>query len=332
MAGEPVSAYQEKLSQRMTRWIKRHQVWSQIIALAVTVGIVALATWGIASRQNQLAEKQILFDELRGYDREIQVQLKTTAEELAKDVQFMSLLPPIQGIIDARNGAEENEGEDVWRGRLEMIYEGLLSANPDYLAITYSAMEGDEQGANLVRVERHLSDAVRVRKVPKSRLGTYADAELLMQTAASSPGDILLLIRGQQSTEAGRRQEIRLIATTPVYDEATGNLFGMVSIETNLLNRIVHFLDRVEQQTANIHITDAQGEIWVSDDPLTGVDITAREINVAELIPETAAFFEDETQKRQLNPEHGWIAGRVMLDPANRQINVGVVLELAGLE
>ena len=177
MAGEPISAHQEKLPQRIRRWVHRHQIWSQVIAASSTVLIVALVTLWISSRQNHLAERQILFDEMRGYDREIELQLKSTSQELAKDTRFMSMLPPIQGLIDARAGNKDGDSEEVWRGRLETIFEGLLRANPDYLAISYTAASDDEKGTNLVRVERHVTDIAYVRRVPASRLGQFADPE-----------------------------------------------------------------------------------------------------------------------------------------------------------
>ncbi len=329
MAGEPISAHQEKLPQRIRRWVHRHQIWSQVIAASLTVLIVALVTLWISSRQNQVAERQILFDEMRGYDREIELQLKSTAQELAKDARFMSMLPPIQGIIDARAGMKDGDSEEVWRGRLETIFEGLLRANPDYLAISYTMASDDEQGTDLVRVERHLTDVSYVRRVPESRLGSFADPEILKQAVLRSPGDILLTIRRQSNTDTSLLQDVRLFASTPVFDETTGDLFGFVTIETNLLGRIVQFLERVEQQTANIHITDSGGQVWVSDDPVTGVDITPRDRNVADVIPGAAAFFQNTEKRHQLNREEAWIAGKVSLDPANPQLKVGVVLQLA---
>ncbi len=328
MAGEPVSAYREKPRQRLTRWIRRHQILSQAIAASLTVAVVALATWGIASRQSRIAERQILFDEMRGYDREIELQLKFTAEQLAKDVRFMATLPPIQGLIDARNKLAENEGEDVWRARLEMIYEGILRANPDYLAITYTTTADAEQGLNLVRVERHVTDTAYVRRIPKSRLGEFGDPDLLKQTAAHSPGDILMMIHEEAPSESVKRQDVRLLAATPVYDQATGNFFGIVTIEINLLSQIAGFLDRLEQQTATIHLTDSQGNIWISDHPESGVEIKTQAADVTESIPSTAGFFKNPSQQRLANSNEGWIAVKVVLDPANPHQSVGIVLEL----
>ena len=187
MAGEPVSAYREKPSQRIARWIQHHRIWSQVIGGLLIVGIVALATLGIAARQSRLAAKQILFDEMRGYEREIEVQLKATAEDLAEDARFMSTLPPIQGIISAQAGAADSEGEDVWRQRLEVIFTGLLRANSDYLAVSYTAASDTEEGVDIVRIERSSSHASYVRSVPSSRLQPFGDKELLANTTALPP-------------------------------------------------------------------------------------------------------------------------------------------------
>jgi serine/threonine protein kinase len=100
MAGEPVSAHEESVSQRVTRWIRHHHLWSQIIAAVLIVGVVALATLAVAARQSRIAARQVLFDELDAYDHEIEVQLESTAVGLMQDARFMSTLPPIQGIIE----------------------------------------------------------------------------------------------------------------------------------------------------------------------------------------------------------------------------------------
>ena len=328
MAGEPVAAHREKPFQQAARWIQRHRFWSQVIAAILIVGVVALATLGIASSQSRLARQQILFDEMRGYEREIEVQLKTTAEELAKDARFMSTLPPIQAIINARRGPADGEGEDIWRSRLETIYEGLLRANPDYLAVSYTTATDNEEGVDVVRVERHSSDTAYVRRVPASRLGALGNAEVLKQTTALSPGDILLTIRGQSSSPDATRRGVRLVASTPVYDETQGSLFGLVAVETNLLSRIVQLLELVEQRTAGIYITDSDGNIWVSDDPEIGVDVKTREVSVAKIIPKTADFFSGTERHGRFDRSAKWIAGRVTLDPTNPQTTVGVVLKL----
>ena len=107
---------------------------------------------------------------------------------------------------------------------------------------------------------------------------------------------------------------MRLVASTPVFDQTTGELFGIVSIETDLLNQIVLFLERVEQSTASIYITDAAGQVWVSDDPEIGVDVKNREVNVTNFIPSASDFLANADQHRQVAQGEGWIANRITLD------------------
>ncbi len=327
MAGERVSAYREKTSQRIARWVQHHRLASQALAALVIIGIVALSTLAIATRQGREAARQVRFDELRGFDREIEVQLKSAAEELTKDARFMSTLPPIQALIAARAGTEGTESEEIWRGRLETIFEGLLRANPDYLAISYAQVDGDRSATDIVRVERHNSDSGYVRSVPLSRLTKLDDNALVGATTSLSPGEILLSIR-RDSQARNQVRGVDLAASTPVYDEATGELFGIVVVETDLLNRIVEFLDRVEQSTASIYITGAQGEVWVSDNPETGVVVKSGDVSVGQYIPQTAAFFKDAERHRELERDAGWLAAKLELDPANQETTVGVVLQL----
>ena len=87
---------------------------------------------------------------------EVEIQLREVARQLAKDARFISALPPVQGIVNARAGVDGDD-EDTWRGRLESIYTGLVRSNPDYLAMSFVVQ--NENGSNeVVRVERNPAD------------------------------------------------------------------------------------------------------------------------------------------------------------------------------
>jgi len=341
MAGEPVAAHRERPSQRLMRWIQHHRIWSQVIAASAIIGFVSLATLGIATHQGRIAERHILFDELRAYEREIEVQLTSTADDLAQDTQFMSTLPPIQGIMDARarSGAGEDanvgagtsgRGEDEvdWRGRLETIFEGFLRANPDYIAIAFTEASDAAEGRDVVRVERNFGVTAYVRRVPAGRLGSLADAELSQRVATLSPGDVAMVIRNDADSGNAARHGVRLIAATPVYDETTGSLFGIVLLESDLLRHVVQFLERIDQNTAEIFVTDASGVVWVREDAENGVDIPRRTVNVTSIIPDLSTFFSAEDEPRKLDEPAGWMAAKVQLDATNDASSVGVVLRL----
>ena len=337
IAGEPVSAQREKFGQRVKRWVRHHQVWSQVIAAILIITFVAASTLAVAYRQSRLAQQQREFDELSVYSNEVEVQLQTAAIESMHNTRFMSALPPIQAIIDARQSVQDagqddpptdsdkDEGEDVWQERLATIYAGLLQANPNYRSVYYAAIESD-QATPVVRVERHAGQMGFVRRVPSSRLEPLDDQELLAQITDLSPGDILLATRYQNKSAGKMRQEVSLLASTPVFDETTGKMFGLVTLEFDLLSRVVQVLERLEQSTAKILVTDAAGQAWVSDDPVAGITTMPGKID------STTAFGVSELfttqQHRIMEKNEGWVANRITLDPSNPQTTVWLILQL----
>ncbi|MCO8125500.1 serine/threonine protein kinase [Stieleria sp. TO1_6] len=339
MAGQPVSAHQETFVQRGRRWINNHSVLSQAIGGGLIVAAVTLVTLAIAARQNRLAANNAQFDRLATYDTEIKIQLQSTAVALIQNARFMSTLPPIQAIIDARGTqSSSGEGEPIWQERLETIFEGLLRANPNYLSASYTAVSA-EQTEDVVRVARRSSESGYIRRVPHSRLTTGQVEAFANNTIALSPGDVLLTAHrpaDDQRTDALQmgdqqtfRRTVRLTASTPVFDDQSGECFGMVVVETDFLSQIVQFLDRVGQSTATIMITDSNGQVWVSDDPSEGVEVKKRDLDVTTIIPELSPFLADFESRQIVNREQGWMANRITLDPANPQTVVSVVMKLS---
>ena len=339
IAGEPVSAQREKFGQRVKRWVRHHQVWSQVIAAILIITFVAASTSAVAYRQSRIAQHQREFDELSVYGNEVKVQLQTAAIESMHNTRFMSMLPPIQGIIDARQSVQDvgkddqatgdgaDEGEDVWQERLATIYAGLLRANPNYRSVYYAAFES-EKATPIVRVERHAGQMGFVRSLPASRLEPLDDYELVAQVAELSPGDILLTTRYQNKSAGKIRQEVSLLASTPVFDETTGKMFGLVTLEYDLLGRVVQVLERLEQSTAKILVTDSEGQAWVSDDPVAGITTMPGKIDSATERPGVSELFADTQQHRMMNKDEGWIANRITLDPSNPQTTVGLIVTL----
>ena len=334
MAGEPVSAQREKFVQRVQRWVRQNQLWSQVIAASLIIACVAASTLAVAFRQNHLAQKQRQFDELSVYSNEVEVQLQSTAIELMRNSRFMSTLPPIQAIVNAEEAegakaAEENagEGKEVWEERLATIYIGLLRANPNYRCVYYAAIDGD-QAKTVVRVERHAGVMAFVRQLPSNQLKSINDQDLLSQIGQLSPADVLLTTRFQNKQTGKTRQEVSLLASTPVFDETTGELFGFVTLEMDLLNRAVQALEHLEQSTAKIYVTDSSGRAWLSDDPVAGINILPREKNTETGRPSISDLFSGGLRERILEQNEGWIADRITLDPSNPQTTIGLILEL----
>ncbi len=70
-----------------------------------------------------------------------------------RDLLVLREMPPVQGIIRARdNGGgdpELRDGTEIWRLRMEQIFEAFLMNNPEYLRVRYL----DERGDEMVRVD-----------------------------------------------------------------------------------------------------------------------------------------------------------------------------------
>ena len=345
MAGEPVSAQRERFVQRINRWIRHHQIWAQIIAASLLVACVAASTLAVTLRHEHLAQQQRQFDELSVYSNELEVQLQSTAIELIRNTRFMSTLPPIQAIVDVRTGAQgatpptgqdaqdNDSNEDVWQERLATIFAGLIRANPNYRNLQYSAFE-DEHVFPIVRVERHAGEMAFVRRVPASQLASLINQELPAQFGELSLGDILLTTccrnnSAENKRTSNKRHTVSLLASTPVFDETTGKIFGMVTLEMNLLDRVVQALDRLDQSNARIFVTNSTGQVWVSDDPTAGINMPQKiDVDPTAQRPSISQLFSAPDRNRILEQSEGWIASRITLDPSNPQTTVGLIIEL----
>jgi serine/threonine protein kinase len=332
MAGEPVEAYREKRMQRIGRWVQQHRRTSQLLATAFIIALVAGASMLTTSYQNDVAIRHSQFEEMKSDARELEVQFAANADHLAKNVRFMSNVPPIYGIIAARSATPNStlESEDSWRPRLELIYEGLLRANPEYLSVSYLSLEkGSAQ--EIVRVERQTSDPSFIRRVPKSRLAQRQGEAFLERVRTLGVGDVRLTIA--EAEAAGNSQNgfrPRMLGFIPVYDDAKGSLFGCVVVETDAVGEALRILERHTGSQADIFITDGRGQIWASARPRRGIKAESVPVNVADIVPGAAGFFRNGNSEPTLeNPANSIVALRIrhnLFEPGN---NMAVVLHLA---
>ncbi len=328
MANERVSAYEETFLQGVSRWVQRHQRLSQLIGAFLTVVIVAGITMGISARNGYIADQKSHFEEMRADEREIEVQLASASQNLRGDVRFMSTLPPIQGFIAAKSGSVESESEDVWRGRLETIYEGLLRANLNYLSVSYIAL-GDEVPKELVRVERTASDLSYVRRVPLSRLAEIEISPFVKTVMDLEPGDVKGSLGTQLSSGPMQGNPNRLVAATPIYDELTGEFFGIVAIEVDVLNRLEQILQGLDNRLGEIFITDITGNILVKSSLELGVVKVAGREKISTLIPELKTLFSSGSTTRFQTDDSTYGAIRVQLDPNDPSCGLGVVQKVS---
>ena len=320
MAGESVSAYTESTFQRTRRWISRHHGLSQAMVATLMIVLVALTTLAMSARQNYLGIQQERFTRMDGDVREIEVRLRGLANQLAKDARFIAALPPVQGIVAARAGVEGDE-EDVWRGRLESIYTGMLHSNPRYLALTYVAKvpEGTEE---VVRVERNPADPTFERTLPAGRLQKADNDVLMEEVALREPGDIKMTLDPRPRFADGSDRVERLSVATPIFSDISGECFGMALIETDIARQIEEILLELGGVDCQIFVADGDGGLWASASPEDGVQVANPGQVINSLPPEFASQLNEKGTPLEIRHEYEFIGKRFYVDPTGHGITI----------
>ena len=100
-------------------------------------------------------------------------------ENIGYDVLFLSKVPPIQGIVRARNNNKiDRQGSstyEAWRERLSTIFIEFMQTKPYYMQLRYL----DESGNEMVRVN---SDGLIVKNIPEEELQNKAKREYFTET------------------------------------------------------------------------------------------------------------------------------------------------------
>jgi serine/threonine protein kinase len=264
MAGEPVSTYTEPWRTRARRWMSKHRRTSLLTGALLTIFVVSTITWALSSHQNRVTQRHARFESMKADAREFEVSLRSAADDLAKNARFMSTLPPIQGVINARAGIEGDD-EKVWHDRLQTIYCGLLEANPNYLSATYMAADDDLNNpavTEIVRVERQVAGGSAL-VLPASRLATLEQTGMLHRVLQLKPGDVTVDDKRiiDQGELVDSQSELVLTSATAIYSDHDGQVFGVVAIETDLEHKLRELLVALIAADQDAYIVDGEGNV-----------------------------------------------------------------------
>ncbi|MBT5018262.1 MAG: serine/threonine protein kinase, partial [Planctomicrobium sp.] len=249
LANEPVKAYKEPWKKRAARWIGNHKLFSRSVGTLLTIFLVGSISFGIATSNAIIAEREREFESLKSEARELEMTIQSRIDVHAQHLRFMSNVPPVQAIVSIRSEAVDKleDSEEVWNQRLELIYSGLLGVKPDHLSISFIALETLDDNAfraqELVRVERNQATGT-IRSVPVSRLQSFEAGPAIKKVAALEYGDYHI---EENSLEADGNEDFTSdsigLGGIPVFDDATGELFGAVVIEGNMEAGLRKMLD-----------------------------------------------------------------------------------------
>jgi methyl-accepting chemotaxis protein len=200
-----------------------------LLALVTIIPVSLVGGYGIAEYSRTLSNLSL--SQLENHVIESTDAIATFLDGANQDVKFLNKVPPIQGIIRARQSQEEDEqeeGEDgnssyrVWVNRLQQIFMAMMQAKSRYMQLRYL----DENGNEMVRVD---SDGTTVAAIPESQLQNKGDRDYFLQTMQREPGEVYIspvnLNRERGEIERPFKPVVRY--GTPVFDEA-GRRRGIV--------------------------------------------------------------------------------------------------------
>lgn len=248
--------------------MKRNSISSRlalVMVLIVTLTAV-LASALIFSRLNS-----VLIDSTSGdLERETEIQATkfvSRMDELTRDTLLLANTPPIQGIIrssaEGANGLDATDGStlELWRRRLEIIFEGVIRNKPDYLQVRFIGVR--DGGRELVRVDRDEATE-SVSATPLDQLQQKGTRSYFTSTITNSAGQVSLspinLNREQGVIETPHVPVIR--SATPVIDQTTGEVFGIVIINLEVKSALRELTTSVNTKETH-YVADQDGHYLV---------------------------------------------------------------------
>lgn len=188
-----------------------------VVALAALLPLLGVGLYGVSKGAEALAEGEIADMEYRvGLAAE---RIDTLLDAAKQDAMFLQGVPPIQGIIRARQAggtdAEGGSNYNQWTQRLATIFANFGRAKGSYLQLRYLAETGDE----LVRVD---FDDGMPAIIPAERLQNKAGRAYFDDTMKLAPGQVHVsafnLNRENGKVEIPLKPVVRV--GVPVFDAA----------------------------------------------------------------------------------------------------------------
>jgi PAS domain S-box-containing protein len=174
----------------------------------------------------------------------------------SSDVIFLSNTPPIQGIINTQKINDKTE-EFQWAGRLQQIFAQMIKAKTIYKQIRYIGV--NNKGMELVNVKR---DKEAITWMSKDQLQNKGQRDYFLETIKLSKSRLHFspIELNQEFGKVVVPHEPVLRVSTPVYNEVTGKLFGIVIINIDI-DKFVYQLSRTALSGLTFYLSDDSGRL-----------------------------------------------------------------------
>ena len=202
-------------------------------------------------------------DQILGHSQ----QLNSRIRELRADTLLIAKVPPVQGLLRAAKNRgidpQDRSTTTLWTQRLQDIFQVLLETQPDYAQVRFL----DAQGMELVRVERR---GDRIEVTPSESLQNKADRDYVIDTLQLAEGRVYLseINLNREFGQVVTPHQEMLRSASPVFDEDTGTLAGLVVINMDLGATLHQLASRFSQGGRTLYVTNDRGDYLVHPDVL----------------------------------------------------------------
>ena len=228
------------------------------VVVVITSGVLG---YSVNTEYDKLLTNQAL-ENMGENTGEEAAEIVTTIKRMNEDVLFLSLTPPIQGLIrtQVNNGTDYLDGstEKVWKNRLATIFKSFLESKHHYHSIRYIGVKNN--GKELVRVENNKGEikSYIYENLQHKSHRTYYKKGLTLKKREIYVSDIDY---NREYDEIIKPYQLVMRSVTPVYTKE-GDVFGVVVININVEHLFEDFLssNRSNENTVFRYIINSKGE------------------------------------------------------------------------
>ncbi|MDH3325283.1 MAG: ATP-binding protein [Gammaproteobacteria bacterium] len=218
-------------------------------------------------------------------------RLQSHIDSQREDTLFLANAPPVQGILRAlKNNDYDELGQSTreqWLKRLESLFTTMLDNKVSYLKIRFI----DKNGQELIVVghENSKFSPIRTHQLQNKAHRTYVRETLKLSSRSVYLSEINLNREHGKISEP--HQEV-LRSGTPVYDDITGELSGLLVIASEIGVKFRDIQQNNQNNTTEIYITNDKGGYLLHPDKTKayGFDL-GKQYLIQDDIPRIAHLF-----------------------------------------
>ena len=261
-----------------------------ITTVALVLFSIAIVSWVFYSKTSTLLVEETLND--------ISINIRNSGSRVRehligqnKDVLFLANMPPIQGILRAKNKAHYdqigNSTYQQWVKRQESIFISMLKTKPEYLKLRFIDKSGQEQ----IVVGR---EGGKIVALSGEQLQNKAHRTYFIETLKLPKGAVYLseINLNREHGKVSVPYEEVLRSSAPVYNEVTGKVAGLLLITSEIGNKLRNIQKAFQLENTNVYITNDWGGYLLHPDSSKsyGFDLGKR-YRIQEDIPQLAKLF-----------------------------------------